>query len=130
MFDDYLDMVFTGFSVQECLDAINDEALAEAGWNQYVETVGGDAPESDYWNEGTSVKAQWDYSQLRNHCETLMRIYMENLNLDDLLSMLKCGEQVMDYADEDTKDVYAAWELQRKLIETLSEKKESKSVKI
>jgi hypothetical protein len=130
MFDDYLDSVFTGFDIQECLDAINDETTALAGWNQYVELVGGDAPESDYWNEGTSVHAQWDYKQLSQHCETLMRVMMENLSLDELLKALECGEQVLDYADEDTKNVYQAWQLQSKLIATLSEKKESRSVKI
>lgn len=130
MFDDYLDSIFSGFSIQECLDAINDEATALAGWNQYVELVGGDAPESDYWNEGTNVHTQWDYKQLSQHCETLMRVMMENLSLDELLKALECGEQVMDYADEDTKNVYQAWKLQSKLIATLSEKKESRSVKI
>lgn len=130
MFDDYLDSVFTGFDIQECLDAINDEATALAGWNQYVELVGGDAPESDYWNEGTSVYAQWDYKQLSQHCETLMRVMMENLSLDELLKALECGEQVMDYADEDTKNVYQAWQLQSKLMAALSKKNESRSVKI
>ena len=130
MFDDYLDVVFDSFSIGDCLDAIKDEATAEAGWNRYVEMVGGDAPESDYWNEGTNVREQWDYNQLRRHCETLMKVRMESLTLDDILKTLKYGEQVLEYADEDTMQVYKAWKLQSKLMESLSEKSAQKAVKL
>ncbi len=130
MFDDYLDVIFDSFSIGDCLDAINDEATAEAGWNRYVEMVGGDAPESDYWNEGTNVREQWDYSQLSAHCETLMKVRMENLSLDDLLKALNFGEQVLEYADKDTMQVHAAWQLQTKLMESLSEKPAQKAVKL
>ena len=130
MFDNYLDVVFSDFSIQDCMDAIASEAVAEAGWNKYIYLIGADAPESDYWNEGTNVQDQWDYSELSKHCETLMKVKMENLSIDELQVALQAGEGVMDYADEDTKNVYATWQLQLKLMANLSEKKESRSVKI
>ena len=36
MFDNYLDVEISDFSIQDCMDAIASEAVAEAGWNKYI----------------------------------------------------------------------------------------------
>lgn len=129
MFDEYLDVIFDSFSIGDCLDALQDEATAEAGWNRYVELVGSNA-ESDYWNEGSNVHEQWDYSEFCKHCSTVMKIRMESLSLDELLKALEYGEEVMDYADAQTKSVFDAWKMQQSLMASLSEKSASRVVKI